>query len=197
MIVLGLTGSIGMGKSAVAAMFNELGIPGHNSDVAVHAALAPGGAAASAVAAAFPEALLAGAIDRGALGRIVFADEAARRTLEGILHPLVREAEKNFIKEARDKGHKAVVLDIPLLYETGAEAYCDKVICVDAPYEIQRERVLARPGMTPEKFEAILASQMPSSEKCARADYVVQTGGDKAVTMAQVKQIANEILGYA
>jgi dephospho-CoA kinase len=197
MIVLGLTGSIGMGKSTAAGMLESLGVPCHDSDVAVHRLMAVGGKAYEAVAKAFPGVAAQGGIDRKALGRIVFADAAARERLEGILHPLVRESQKEFVKKHEGLGAKAVVLDIPLLFETGAEANLDKVICVHAPYEVQRQRVLARPGMTDEKFEAILASQMPSSEKCARADYVVETGAGMADTMRQIKDIVSEVLGDA
>lgn len=193
-----------MGKSTIAAMFEQEGIPCHDSDATVHALLAPDGKAYCAVAAAFPDerypriyaqAEQPGpkAIDRKALGAVVFHDEAARKTLEGILHPLVQGSQKDFVQAAERKGLKAVVLDIPLLFETGAEEYMDFVVCVHAPHNIQRERVLARPGMTEEKFEAILAMQMPSEEKCARSDFVVETGLGKAVSMRQVKDIIREI----
>lgn len=198
MIVIGLTGSIGMGKSTAAAMFEELGIPAHNSDTAVHELLAPGGKAYEAVRAAFPGAAAgSGEIDRKALGALVFSDADKRAALENILHPLVRESQQAFIQGAEAAGHKAVVLDIPLLFETGADKNVDVTVTVHAPEDVQRARVLARPGMTEERFQSILATQMPSAEKCARSDYVVETGAGLDATLARIKDIAKEILGDA
>lgn len=205
MIVLGLTGSIGMGKSTICAMFEREGIPCHDSDAAVHELLSPEGAGYFAVTAAFPyysypqiyKRLVKGEpkiIERKALGAVVFHDVEARKKLEGILHPLVRASQKEFVRVAQRKGLRAVILDIPLLFETGAEDYLDHVICVHAPYHIQKQRVLARPGMTEERFAAIVAAQMPSEEKCARSDFVIETGLGRAVSMRQVKDIVREVV---
>ena len=204
MIVIGLTGSIGMGKSTVGAMLEELGIPVHESDLAVHELLQPGAEGYLAVAAAFPYfdyAEIYGprdkqgqrAIDRGALGRIVFADDEARKRLESILHPLVRAAQDKFIRDQKRAGRDIVALDIPLLFETGAEDRVDVILVTDAPYHVQKARVLERAGMTAEKFEAILSKQMPNAEKCARADYVVHTGLGLAQTMKELKLIISAL----
>jgi dephospho-CoA kinase len=190
MIVVGLTGSIGMGKSTAADMLREMGVPVHDSDATVHEIMSPGGRAIADVAKHFPEAYKAdGSIDRPALGRIVFADDQKRRVLEGILHPLVWESQAAFKKEMEAKGHPVVVLDIPLLYETGAEQRVDKVIVVSAPAFIQKKRVMARPGMTEERLKGILALQVPDHEKRARADYVVNTGIGKAFTQRALRKI--------
>lgn len=189
MIVLGLTGGIGMGKTTVAAQFQSLGVPVCNADDIVHRLLAPGGEAAAAVGEAFPEAVRGGAIDRSALGGIVFGDGEKRRRLESILHPLVIAGENAFIEEQKKRGAKAAALEIPLLYETGAESRCDKVIVVTAPPETQKQRALARPNMTEEKLSRILALQMPDAEKRRRADFVVDTGGGMEDSMRQVKNV--------
>ncbi|WAJ31624.1 dephospho-CoA kinase [Antarcticirhabdus aurantiaca] len=175
MIVLGLTGSIGMGKSTTAAMFEAEGVPVYSADAAVHRLYA--GRAAPLVEAAFPGTVRSGVVDREALARAVLADPEARRRLEAIVHPMVREEEEAFLAAAREAGHPLAVLDIPLLFETGGEARCDAVVVVTAPSEVQRARVLARPGMTPERFDAILAAQMPDADKRARASVVIDTGG--------------------
>jgi dephospho-CoA kinase len=193
-IVLGLTGSVGMGKSTAAAMLRRLGVPVHDSDAAVHRVLAPSGAAVAAVADAFPEARATnGGIDRATLGRRVFGDAAALRRLERILHPLVRRSEVRFLRAARRRGEALVVLDVPLLYETGGERRCDKVVVVSAPASVQRARVLARPGMTAARFRAILAKQMPDAEKRRRADYVVPSGLGRAVTFRRLARIVREL----
>lgn len=198
MIIIGLTGSIGMGKSTVAGMFEDLGVPAHNSDTEVHELLAPGGKAYAAVAEAFPGAVAeSGEIDRKALGALVFKAPGKRRTLEGILHPLVRQGQQDFLLKAQAEKKKAVVLDVPLLFETGADKNVDVTVTVQAPEEIQRARVLARPGMTEERLEAILESQMPSADKCARSDYVVETGGSLDDTFEQVKDVLGKILSNA
>lgn len=173
MIVLGLTGSIGMGKSTTAEMFAEAGIPVHSADAAVHALYA--GRAAPAIEARFPGTVRDGRVDREALGRRVLGDERAMQALEGIVHPLVREAEAAFLASASRGGERLVVLDIPLLFETGAEARVDRILVVTAPPEVQRARVLARPGMTEAKFQAILARQVPDAVKRVRADFVIDT----------------------
>ncbi|KCZ64709.1 hypothetical protein L53_16270 [Hyphomonas sp. L-53-1-40] len=175
MIVLGLTGSIGMGKSATADLFRDEGVPVYDADAAVHALYAKGGAAVAPVEAAFPGVMVDGAIDRMALRTHVLDDAEAMRKLEAIVHPLAGDAQKQFRDKAREDGARFVVLDIPLLYEVGGYAYCDYVAVVTAPAEVQRERVLSRPGMTEETFESILARQMPDAEKRAKADFIIST----------------------
>ena len=194
MIVLGLTGSVGMGKSTAAAMLRRLGIAVHDSDGAVHRLLAPKGAAVAAVAAAFPGVRRkAGGIDRAALGARVFADPAELRRLERILHALVRLSQQRFLARARARRLNLVVLDIPLLFEAGGAARCDKIVVVSAPAFLQRARVLARPGMTEERLRAILAKQMPDAEKRRRADYIVPSGLGRAVTFRRLKRILREL----
>lgn len=208
MIVIGLTGSIGMGKSAVTGMFAAAGVPGHDSDTAAHAAMAPGGKAYFAVAATFPYFAYPQAytrrkingplgkiryLDRKGLGAIVFADAQKRRELESILHPLVRQSQNEFIARMKRMGKDMVVLDIPLLFETGSYSYVDVTVNVSAPYHIQRQRVLARPNMTPEKFHAILDKQMPSAEKSRCADYTIHTGLNRAETLKQVQDVLRDI----
>ena len=175
MIVLGLTGSIGMGKSATADLFREEGVPVYDADAAVHALYAKGGAAVAPVEAAFPGVMVDGAIDRMALRTHVLDDAEAMRKLEAIVHPLAGDAQKQFRDKAREDGARFVVLDIPLLYEAGGYAYCDYVAVVPAPAEVQRDRVLSRPGMPEETFESILARQMPDAEKRAKADFLIST----------------------
>ena len=190
MIVLGLTGSVGMGKSTAAAMFRRLGVPVHDSDAAVHRLLARHGAAVQAVATEFPGVLRPeGGIDRAALGARVFGDAAALKRLERILHPLVRWSQQRFLAAARAARRPLVVLDIPLLYETGGERRCDAVIVVSAPPFLQRARVMARPGMTEARFRAVLAKQMPDAEKRRRADYVLSSGLGRAVTFRRLKRL--------
>ncbi|HCK85009.1 MAG TPA: dephospho-CoA kinase [Hyphomonadaceae bacterium] len=193
MIVIGLTGSIGMGKSTVAAMFAEEGAPVFDSDAAVHALYAPGGAAIAPVEQAFPGVLKSGAIDRAALSARVVGNEAAMKALEAIVHPLVAAAQRDFLEAAREAGAECVVLDIPLLLESRKPHAVDKVVVVSAPADVQRARVLARPGMTVEKFEAILARQMPDAEKRARADFVIDTGGALEQTRAQVRSVLDAL----
>jgi dephospho-CoA kinase len=193
MIVLGLTGSIGMGKSTVAKMFAEEGAPSFDSDAAVHALYAAGGAAVAPVEAAFPGVSRDGAIDRMALSTKVVGDDAALKRLELIVHPLVRQAQANFLATARAAGTHVVVLDIPLLFEsTGAQAV-DKIVVVSAPPDVQRARVLSRPGMTEEKFENLLARQTPDAEKRARADFVIDTSGPFEETRAQVRAVLDAL----
>lgn len=193
MIIVGLTGSIGMGKSTVAAMFAEQGAPGFDSDAAVHALYAPGGAAVAPVEAAFPGVVKDGAIDRVALSKQVVGNAAAIKRLEEIVHPLVRQAQMQFLQNQRDAGTAVVILDIPLLFEGGGAQLVDKTVVVSAPPDVQRARVLARPGMTEEKFEAILARQMPDSEKRARADFVIDTSGSFDETRAQVRAVLDAL----
>jgi dephospho-CoA kinase len=190
MIVLGLTGSVGMGKSTAAAMFRRLRIPVHDSDAVVHRLLARRGAAVNAVAAAFPGVFGAdGAVDRAALGRRVFDDRPALRRLERILHPLVRRSQQRFLRQARARRLPLVVLDIPLLFETGGARRCDQVVVVSAPYWLQRRRVLARPGMSEDRFRAILAQQLPDHAKRRCADHVVPSGLGRAVTFRRLKRL--------
>jgi dephospho-CoA kinase len=174
MIVLGLTGSIGMGKSTTAAMFREAGIPVHDSDEAVHRLYA--GAAAPLVEADFPGTVVDGVVDRNRLSARVLGDREAIRRLEAIVHPLVRADADAFLERCRASGTPIAVLDIPLLFETNGRARVDKVVVVSAPAEVQRDRVLSRPGRTPEKFEAILSKQVPDAEKRIGADFIVDTG---------------------
>jgi dephospho-CoA kinase len=193
MIIIGLTGSIGMGKSTVAAMFEEEGAPSFNSDLAVHQLYAPGGAAVAPVEAAFPGVTKDGAIDRVALSARVVGKPDEIKRLEAIVHPLVREAQIQFLQDQRDAGAEVVVLDIPLLFEGGGAKFVDKTVVVSAPADVQRARVLARPGMTAEKFEAILALQMPDAEKRARADFVIDTGSSFGDTRAQVRAVLDAL----
>lgn len=193
MIVAGLTGSIGMGKSNAAMVLRHLHVPVHDADAAVHKLLGPGGRAVRKVAELFPEALKGDRIDRKILGDRVFGDTAALRSLEAILHPMVRQSSRAFALAAARRGARLIVLDIPLLYENRGEKTVDVVIVVSAPPQIQRQRVLARRGMTEQKFRAILARQVPDSEKRRRADYVVRSGGHRGDTYRQLKRIVREI----
>jgi dephospho-CoA kinase len=190
LIVLGLTGSIGMGKSTAAAMLRRLGVPLFDADLVVHRLLAPSGAAVSAVAAAFPGVETeAGGIDRVLLGQRVFADPAALKRLEAILHPMVAAEEKRFLARSRARRVPLVVLDIPLLFETGAERRCDCVLVVSASALVQRQRVMRRPGMTEIRLDSILRKQMPDHRKRQRADFVVQTGASRGLTLRRLKSI--------
>lgn len=189
MIIIGLTGSIGMGKTETARMFERLGVPVFDADKAVHELYGPGGAAVAPVEAVFPGVVADGAVDRVALAARVLGDAAAVRRLEAIVHPLVQEMRRQFLDSARAQGRDLVVVDIPLLFETGGEARVDKVVVVSAPPELQRQRVLARPGMTEEKYEAILARQTPDEEKRRRADFVVDTSVGLDHAFAQVERI--------
>jgi dephospho-CoA kinase len=193
MIVVGLTGSIGMGKSTTAQMFEEEGVPVHDSDRAVHGLYA--GKAAPLVEEAFPGTTVEGKVDRERLAARVLGDAAALKRLEAIVHPLVRAEADAFLQRARDSHAPIAVLDIPLLYETGGEGRVDRVVVVSAPAEIQRERVLARPGMTVEKFEAILAKQVPDAEKRRRADFVIDTGRGLDGAREQVRAIIGALAG--
>jgi dephospho-CoA kinase len=193
MKILGLTGSIGMGKSTACAMLRGLGVPVHDSDAAVHRFLGKKGAAVDAVAKAFPGTLKAGAIDRKALGALVFADPAGRKKLEAILHPMVRAAQERFLKRHRARGCALVALDIPLLFETGAEARCDAVAVVSAPKFLQNQRVLGRKDMSKTRLDAIRATQMPDAEKRRRADWVVPTGQGKRATLSALRRIVGTL----
>jgi dephospho-CoA kinase len=173
MIVLGLTGSVGMGKSATAKMFADEGVPVFDADAAVHRLYE--GEAAPLIEAAFPGTVSAGRVDRERLSRAVVGNKEAFARLEAIIHPLVRKARKDFLIAAKAKGAQVAVLDIPLLFETGGERKVDKIVVVSAPHPVQKERVLARPDMTEGKFSAIVAKQTPDSEKRKRADFVIDT----------------------
>ena len=189
MFVLGLTGSIGMGKTTAANMLRRMGLPLHDADRAVHRLLGPGGAAVAAIVAAFPSVVVADTVDRNRLAAQVFEDRAALKRLEGILHPAVRRATRAFLDRQVRAGRSLVVLDIPLLFETGGTVLCDAVAVVTAPNFVQRGRVLGRRGMTAARFQAILAKQMPDREKRRRADFVVNTGLGKANTLRQLRAI--------
>jgi dephospho-CoA kinase len=191
MKVLGLTGSIGMGKSTVAGFFAAAGVPVHDADAAVHRLYA--GDAVPAIEAAFPGTTVDGKVDRARLGTRVLDDPAALKRLEAIVHPLVRRDEERFLADARAAGAEVAVLNIPLLFETGGDKRCDAVVVVSAPAEMQRERVMSRPGMTPEKFASLLAKQIPDAEKRRRADFVVDTSRDFDSTRAQVRAILHAL----
>jgi len=190
-VVLGLTGSIGMGKSAVAAMFEALGVPVFDADAQVRHMQGPGGALVSAIEAAYPGTTGARGVDRAALGAAVFDDPAALSRLESIVHPAVRAAREEFLIE--HGGAPLVVLDIPLLFETGSSDEVDAVAVVSTTAQVQRQRVLARPGMTPERFAQILALQMPDAEKRARADYVIDTGVSLEETRREIASLVDKL----
>ena len=191
MVILGLTGSIGMGKSTVAADFRRLRVAVHDADETVHALMAPGGAAFDQICQVFPGVRSKVGIDRKRLGDLVFADMAALKKLEAILHPLVRKQKTEFLKRSALRRQNLVVLDVPLLFETGGEAKCDAVVVVTAPTFVQRARVMARPGMTTEKFESILAKQVPDLIKRRSADFVVQTGLGRIASLRKIRHIAH------
>nr|WP_255679442.1 dephospho-CoA kinase [Jiella flava] len=188
---MGLTGSIGMGKSTTAALFAEAGVPVHSADAAVHTLYA--GAAAPLIDTVFPGTVTNGVVDRERLAQRVLGDALALRRLEAIVHPLVRGSEQRFVDAQEMAGAPLAVLDIPLLFETGGESRCDKVVVVSAPFEMQRERVLARPGMSDEKFTAILDKQIPDAEKRARADFVVDTSKGTEDARRQVGAILDRL----
>ena len=191
MFILGLTGSLGMGKSTTAKFFAEEGVPVHDADAAVHRLYE--GEAVPLIEAAFPGTSGAGKVDRDKLGKRVLGDAAAIKKLEGIVHPLVRADELRFLAEAARSGAKVAVLDIPLLFETGGEKRCDAVVVVSAPADVQRVRAFERPGMSEQKFRAILANQMPDVEKRARADFIVDSGHGYEHARAQVRDILNQV----
>ncbi|PVE24697.1 dephospho-CoA kinase [Microvirga sp. KLBC 81] len=184
--VLGLTGSIGMGKSATANLFRRLGVPVHDADAAVHALYR--GRAAPLIEKAFPGTVVEGVVDRRKLGQAVLNSAEKLKLLESIVHPLVREEEENFLARVSTTSSLAV-LDIPLLFETGGDRRCDAVLVVSAPADVQRARVMGRPGMTEETFGAILSKQMPDAQKRARAHFIVDTSRDFASAEAQVRSI--------
>jgi len=189
MMTIGLTGSIGMGKSTTAAMFAEAGIPVYDADAEVAALYAKGGAAVGPLEAAFPGVVKDGAVDREALRVRVLGDPEAIQRLNGVVHPLLGASRAAFFKRAEAAGADMVVLDIPLLFETGGQARMDAVVVVSAPAEVQRERVLARPGWTDQRLDAILAQQLPDADKRARADFVIDTGSGLEAARQQVAQV--------
>jgi dephospho-CoA kinase len=193
MIIVGLTGSIGMGKSTAAAALRQMGIPVHDADRSVHRLMAHGGAAVGAIEAEFPAAIKAGRVDRAVLGKRVFEDPAALKKLESILHPMVREQERIFLRTCRSLRRPIAVLDIPLLFETGGEKRCDAVIVVSAPQFLQDQRVLKRKGMTPKRLAEVKAKQMPDAEKRRRADFVVETGLGKRASRTALLKIVNQL----
>ena len=195
MIVIGLTGSMGMGKTTAANMLRDMGLSVHCSDDAVHDLLSSGGAAVLPVSRRFPSAYdkKKNAIDRKKLRDILGQDEEKIRDLEDIIHPLVVWAQNDFLREQTTRRQKIAVLDIPLLFETGAENRVDCVICVTAPEEIQRQRVMARPGMTQEVFDFLSSRQLPDQEKRKRADFVVQTGNGLAETRKELEKIVKKL----
>ena len=192
-MIVGLTGSIGMGKSATAKMFADVGVPVFDADATVHELQAKNGPAIPAINQAFPGVVDDGVLDRDALGKIVFADPDAKKRLETIIHPMVGEARQRFFAEAEGGGHRFVVMDVPLLFETGGNKVCDKVVVVSAPADVQRERVLARPGMSEEKFNNILSRQTPDAEKRAGADYIVETDKGLEHAHCRVQEISKEL----
>lgn len=191
MIVLGLTGSIGMGKTTTARMFEEEGVPVHDSDSAVHRLYA--GEAAPKVEALFPGTVVGGEVDRKKLASVVTGDPQKLHQLEDLIHPLVRRDTERFLERQRQSGAPLAVLDIPLLFETGGTDRVDRIVVVTAPPEIQRERVLARPGMTDETLKNILARQTPDTEKRRRADFVIDTSLGMEAAREQVRRIVSQL----
>ena len=193
MFVLGLTGSIGMGKSTAAATFRAEGIAVHDADAVVHTLYR--GEAAPLIEAAFPGTTRDGVVDRALLGARVLDDPVALARLEAIMHPLVAASRDAFLTEAEKNGARLVVLDVPLLFETGGDRRVDAVVLVTAPEAVQKERVSRRPGMTPERLAVILARQRPDTEKRARAHFIIDTGGEFAATARQVRAILRALAG--
>jgi dephospho-CoA kinase len=190
MIILGLTGSIGMGKSTTAKLFTEAGVPVYDADATVH--LVYEGEAAPAIEAAFPGTTVGGKVDRAKLSAQVVHDAAAMKRLEGIVHPMLRAYHQKFLDEAEQSGAPVAVVDVPLLYETGGEKRVDAVVVVTTSPEVQRERILARDNMTAEKLDAILARQLPDAEKRKRADFIVDTSHGLDPVRARIRDILQE-----
>ena len=193
MLVVGLTGSLGMGKSTTAGFFAEEGVPVHNADATVHRLYA--GEAAPMIETAFPGTTVGGVVDRDRLARRVLGDTEALRRLETVVHPLVRREEERFLAAAQAAGAAVAVLDIPLLFETGGDKRCDVVVVVSAPAAVQHARAMERPGMTEEKFQAIIAKQVPDSDKRRRADFVVDSSQGLDSARAQVRAILRQVAG--
>jgi dephospho-CoA kinase len=194
MKLIGLTGSIGMGKTTTAKMFAKLGCPVFDADAAVHSLYSRGGRAVPLIRAVFPDAVSDGAVSRARLGAHMRADRLNLKVLESFIHPWVAEMRAEFLAEARTKGAKAVVFDIPLLFETGGDKAVDAVVVVTAPANVQRKRVMAREGMTEAMFEMILSKQMPDAEKRRRADYIVEAHKGLEAAEQRVAQILGQIL---
>jgi dephospho-CoA kinase len=195
MLIIGLTGSIAMGKSTTAAMFGRLGIPVHDADATVHRLMARGGAAVSPVERAFPGVVVDGMVDRKRLATRVFGDPAALNTLEAILHPLVAKQRDLFLRLASRRRHPLVVLDVPLLFETGTDRVCDIVAVVSAPAFVQRDRLRRRPAMDEARIKAIVARQMSDAEKRKRADVVIPSGLGRAPTLAALRRLIADLRG--
>ena len=196
MLIIGLTGSIGMGKTTASQDFRRLGVPVHSADEVVHELMNVGGCAVSLVAAAFPGTDEFGAINRTVLGHIVFNDPQQRHKLEKILHPLVVKHRDRFLMFASRRRAKMVVLDVPLLFETSGDVNCDVVVTVSAPAFIQRQRVLARPRMDRDRFDKILASQITDLEKCRRSDFIVQTGLGRLESFRKIRMIVSRLSSW-
>ena len=196
MIVLGLTGSIGMGKSMAAKNFRRLGIPVHDADGIVHELLSEGGEAVEKIKKLFPAAVKKKSVDRKKIADEIFANPESLARIERVLHPMVRARAKKFLQQAAHQGRHLVVLDVPLLFETGGEARCDAVVVVSAPLFLQEQRVLKRPGMTRKKFNSILARQMPDAEKCRRASFIVLTGLGRDFGLLQIQNIVRITNGW-
>lgn len=192
MVIIGLTGSIGMGKSTAAAMFRREGVPVHDADATVHSLMAKGGAAVPVIDGEFPGVVQDGAVDRKALGGKVFAKPEKLRLLEAILHPLVAWSRDHFLRIQALAGQPVVVLDVPLLFETGTNRLCDYTVLVTAPTFLQKQRVLRRPGMSGERLAHILAQQMPDLEKRMLADVVIETGLGKRPVLRQIQAVIRQ-----
>ncbi len=193
MIILGLTGSIGMGKTTTAQMFRKAGCPVFDADAVVHSLYAKGGEAVPIIRAVFPDAIKDGAIDRQVLGGHMRADPLQLQVLESFIHPMVARHRSDFLTKAEKDGARIVVMDVPLLFETGGQTYVDKVVVVTAPAEVQRERVMARPGMSDALFKSLLARQLPDAEKRARADFLIFTDKGLEHAREQVQTIINTL----
>ncbi|MAU41299.1 MAG: dephospho-CoA kinase [Kordiimonas sp.] len=191
--IIGLTGSIGMGKSETSKMFKRLGVPVFDADAHAHKLMAKGGAAVAAIVESFPDVIKEDAIDRQALGAQVFGRPDALRRLENIVHPYVARARRDFLRRMQRRGYDMVVLDVPLLFETHNDRFCDYIVVVSAPAFLQKQRVMARPHMTEKKFNAILAQQLPDVGKRRRADFIVPTGQGKRVALNHVKKVIAEL----
>ncbi len=193
MIILGLTGSIAMGKTETAKMFQRLAIPVYSADDAVHELYAKNGAAVKPIGDLYPDVIVNGAVNREKLSCKILAEPDVVKNIEKIVHPMVRQKQREFIATSKQTGASLVVLDIPLLFETGGAEHVDKILVVSAPADIQRRRALARPAMTPEKFDLILSRQMPDQEKRAKADYIVETDKGLEHAFSQVNEIVREL----
>lgn len=197
MKIVALTGSIGMGKSTTSTMFQDLGVPIWDADAAVHRLYSPGGAAIAPLQALVPEAIGPEGVDRSVLTARILQDATLLKQIEAIVHPLVGKDRADFLAAAREKGAPLVIVDVPLLFETGGEAYVDAVIVVSCPADIQKARVLARPGMTDEKFQAILARQTPDEIKRAKSDFVIETGLGLDAAREQVGKVYAALMAAA